>query len=354
MFPFYTISLFNQFNIDTFGLYLKLISTILIFFAAHTVTNYEKLLKILAISYILPLIINVGLGLSGNGYTYWGNVYTFVGTYYYKTDLAIAAFLGAVFLRKYIVFSKNKTQLLVSIALIFGVTPYLIIMSNSRMFLILYAFLAIVIISEYFKLNSFKTENRKRRYKLSKGVVLLITIVAILTVSSSYLFYNNASASSGVLTISFEPDEIFSEQNTQGRSVIWDSAISAISNSSPTQLMFGHYLNSDFDLIRDNRQARDAHNNFLKLTLNIGIIGCTIFLLFTFTIIRLMRMAKKQVKIKPELNFLVNTILLLFCFFYIAGMTQSNIVYTQSSWYAFFFFGLLSNKYIFSAPNKEI
>lgn len=342
-----TRSLLMQFNLGTFTTYIKIASALMMFIAAQLNEYPHKTLRIIALSYLIPLSVNSLLGLTGNGYIYWGDILTFSGTYYYKTDLAIAIVLGVIFFRYYLFNSDSRNLKKIAFLFIFLIAPYLIIKANSRMFIIVYGITLIFICGEYLKNKRFNNLTKsQKKYKFSLGVRTLIVASVVVLVSSILLVYNNTTASQNALNIDFE--NIFSEKNTQGRSEIWPAAIKGFSESPFLNKLFGSYLNADYDIIsKFYNDAKDAHNNLIKITLNFGIIGLMLFIVFMFRVIYLLNASYKRHKNETDIIFILNTILLLFIFFNLPGMTQSNIIYTQSSWYAFYFFGLLSNPTLF-------
>lgn len=335
-----SILFFRSFLLDPsqFTDFSKVISAFLIFRLAFFNKDPQKTLKVIAFSYIIPVLVSLALAITGQGYIFWGDVETFVGPYYYKTDLAIMVVLASIFFRYFLFYSERKTFRRLSWLFIFAVSPFFIYLSNSRMLLVVYLFV--------FIFTALESLNYKK-IRISRGIKSLFLLVATVIGFVGFNLFNATSS----LGISLEIGNVFSAANTQGRNGIWESTLNNFYDGSIKDILFGYYLNADFDL--NTYLRNDVHNTYLKVLVNTGIVGFIAYVLFCLRILGLnIKLWLKSGNDKNE-KFLLNSILLVFVFYLLCGMTQSNIMFTQSSWYAFYFAGLLFNPLITLRSNNQ-
>lgn len=343
----FSIVLFKSFLVKvdslTASIFLKIISTVLIFFAAQFNKNIDKTLNYLSISYVIPVFFYLFFLITGKGYIYWGSVKTFVGPYYYKTDLAIAVILSVIFLRKVLFFSNNKLLLFLTRLYIFVLAPIFILLANSRAMTVIYGIFFIILFIESAQYKPRKQYNKRRKlgYKLKRNILIFTSIIIV---AGGYIIYTKEFQSSNSLSISLNKDKIFSLENTQGRSGIWTTITENFYKSDFQNIMFGHYINKEYELNTYSHQ--DAHNTYLKILVTTGFFGLTFYILFNLFIFRRIRFLYKRSSDSESSRFIINSILMVTTFFILSGLTQSNIIYTQSSWYAFYFMGLLYNSTI--------
>ncbi|PKG23714.1 O-antigen ligase family protein [Niallia nealsonii] len=337
-------SFFAKVDYSTLSILLKIGSALLIFFAAQFNKTPNKTTKLIESSYIIPVITIILLALFGKGYVLWGNALTFVGPYFYKTDLAIAIVLSIIFFRNTLFHAQSKILKFLVGIYIFGLAPFLILEANSRMFLIILGIFYIMIIIELTKYT---------RRKLNKSLTRILIGLSVVGLISGYSIYDNYFKPDDALEIKLSTQDIFSLSNTQGRSGIWEAEITHFKEAEhPFFVLFGFYIDKDVEFNTYSANGFDAHNSYLKVLINFGVFGLCTYLLFLVLIyIRLSKLIKENVSDKEKYNHLM-TIQMVFIFFLISGLTQSNLVYTQSSWYAFYFMGLLFNPYLFNLKNK--
>ncbi|XEC97051.1 hypothetical protein AB6A23_11200 [Paenibacillus tarimensis] len=329
-----TISFFNKIDENTSSTYLKVISAFMLFFAAQLNQDINKTLKVIAASYIIPSVYSLLLYLTDNGYVFWGGIRTFVGPYYYKTDLAIAVILSVIFFRKALYSSKSGFLKIIAGMYILVIAPMLILTANSRMMTIIYGVIIIYIIVERLALSAKRLTNLIKFSKVKKIAVVLLSCIVLV---GGYFVYD--SLTQNALKINLSSDEFFSQSNTQGRSGIWSTIIDNFLAGDTRSIMFGYYIGKDFEF--NTYMGNDAHNSFLKLLVATGFYGLSLYVLFLLLIIYKIRAISKLTDLDNTQRFAVNTIIMVLLFFLISGMTQSNIIFTQSSWYAFYFMGLL-------------
>lgn len=328
---------------ETIGVFLKLSSAFLLFYLAQFNKDPQKTLKILAFSFLFPVALTVIMAITGSGYVYWGTHLTFSGPYFYKTDMAISIVLSSIFFRYFLYYSNSQLIKMATIFYLFIVAPWLIYIANSRMLMVVYLFIFIFLLLELLSLN---------KVKISRGIKTAALAILLVFSIVAFNFYNAMASAEGLLSISLEGDAILSQENTQGRNGIWESILSHFFKGSPSEVLFGMHLNADTGL--NAYLKNDAHNTFLKVLVTTGITGLLIYL------ISLMHISSKTLKFRlaaennSEYAFLSNTIIFVLALFILCGITQSNIIYTQSSWYAFYFMGLLFNPNVAMAYLKKI
>lgn len=315
---------------------IKVFSAILIFYIAKFNSDIDQTFNYMKISYLVPIFVIIMYIVSGTGYQYWGNVLTFSGPYYYKTDLAIAVVFSVIFFRGTLFFTVSRLVKILVSAYIFLLAPYIIFLTNSRMLLIVYGIIILILIYEQFGY---------KKIKIPKVVTLFLVSISLLTLMLIFQDYNSLNENSNKLSISFD----FTEANTQGRSGIWESVISNFYSGSGYNILFGYYINSDIDF--NTFLNNDAHNVYLKLLVNTGFVGLSFYLMFISYNLFIINKNLKKYKSNKFVRYRLMTILLIFLTFIICGFTQSNIIFTQSSWYAFYLTGLLYNKNIISSIN---
>jgi hypothetical protein len=333
----YLLQVDTQTSIDFF----KIASAILIYFAAQFNKDIVRTIKIIGISYIVPMIYSIVLLLTNNGYQLWGNVLTFVGPYYYKTDLALAVILSLVFFRRSLFRAESKIIKIAGFGFIFLLAPYMIIEANSRLFLIIYGIILIYILLE-------RTKNNKSKINITKPVLFLFGFILLSVAVISYYFY---SLNGSGIQISFDPDNFFSESNTQGRSVIWNNILMGFFDGHIFNQVFGYYFGADFDF--SQLLQKDSHNTFLKIAILTGYVGLLCICAFLIRKIYFLFFKSRKYNWSEEERINLNTIKLLLLIFLFGAMTQSNIMFTQTTWYVFYFLGLLNNDYFFKEV-KEV
>lgn len=335
----FTFSLYRNTSISSIIVYLKLCTAFILFLYAANI----KTIKVSYKSFMIPSVIIVALNflllITGNGYQKWGMANTFVGVYFYKTDICIAFFIAAVFLRKPLTASLNKVRThlkLLSLMYIFIITPIVFILANARIFIFIYMFFITHLVYE---------SNLIRANKINRW----LKIVFVITISS-YVFVNFAQSDffKNNNYIWFEQKEgtYYNAAATQGRSEIWDALLVKFFNSSNNEKYLGIDLESDYVQINNYHLA--SHNSYLSILIYTGYIGLSAFiLLLAAFIIRatyiFFLIKKSYLAVHPDWLFVYHTSVMLFVFFIIISVTTQAIVFTQTTWYVFFFMGLLFN-----------
>jgi len=307
--------------------FLKFTSFLFLYFAGRTTPiklKYSKLLGFFSLAALLSLSV---LAATGRGHVAWGNVSTFTGGYYFKTDLAIACLIFLTF-----VFSVLKNRLILTLAL--ALTTYLVFKSNARIALPLVLIIPIFVkMALHGKLGSIN---------LKSAAVILGTATIGMAMFALIDF-----RSLGMLGFDFS--DPFSAANTQGRSVIWSALLHAYSNAPFMSQLFGSGLSADAEATRIFSESAQlegvrAHNSYLYLLLCMGIMGS---LAFYWLIYSTLKKASFLLMQDDESHRVIPTIscALIILFFWLS-MTTEIIIRPQLMILLFFFSGLHVQSYL--------
>lgn len=320
-------------NMDSAIDFMKIFSAFLCFFAAQWNNKPSKTVDIISFSFIFPVIYILFLLVTGQGYQYWGFAKTFIGPYFFKTDLALVIMITLVFFRKYLFFSHRKSFRVLTFIYILIVAPLIIYLTNARITLIVYAVYLALLFMEYYRYK-FKVPMAKI-IKILGVIIIFVSVIAINT------YYSEKNDNASYLTLSFNPADAFSKENTQGRSIIWELILDKYSEGHLFYKTFGYSIEKDVEF--NTYLHNHSHNNFLKVLISTGFIGFLAYSLFWILIfLKLYKLFKG--KFTQDEYYYLYTILMLVVIFNIMGMTNTNLIYTQSTWYTFYLMGLLFNK----------
>lgn len=335
LFILFSISYLKNINSVSTTYYVKIISNFVLYFLGKY-CFINKNFKILSFSYLIVLTFSFCLFVVGKGYIYWGETKTFVGTYYFKTDFALAMFQCFVFLRLYL-YQKKLLYQIISIISIFIIIPILIFFSNSRAFLLIYSISIIVFFMEILKSHKELMKNFCRVIKLLTPlfVITIICIVYFLLTRPSSLVTENH-----FLIFEFSKASANLGYNFQGRNVIWYELLLKFYHSSRINRIIGIDLSSAFVMV--NKELFDTHNIYIRMLYSTGYVGLTSFIAFLLVMMKRIHRYNSDIKIK------YTCIYLILCYI-LSNISVDSIIYTQQSWVFFFFMGLIMNK-----TNKSI
>ena len=321
------ISLTRSFSNDAFLDFVKFTSYLLFYFIGRIIPAKLANGKFLGVTGLIALLSLSALALTGNGYKYWGDVYTFTGGYFYKTDLAIASL---IFITVVFVYLNNKNVLFIA----FICAVYLIFKSNARIALPL-----VLILPFYIKFNLQKNFNKISSKKIIIGLVYLSIGMALLSSIDFRAF--------GMLGFDFS--DPYSDANMQGRTYIWHSILQAYRNSDAFEKIFGLGFGADIratNLLSDNVQLEGsrAHNSYLYLLVCMGLLGSTVFYYLLFTIYsKIPFVLRYGSKGAVKISLLAGSFLILFVWL---SMTTEIVIRPQLMILFFFFSGLHVRQYI--------
>lgn len=210
------------------------------------VIGWMSLATILANAALLPL---------DRGWVYWGDIRTFKGLYYFKTDLAYSLVFATLGLAAW-----QRFRLTPLLILGMSLATVQIVLANSRLNYLLFA-LAVLVIA---------VKAGMRPQTLARNGL----IVALLAGVAAYLY---------------DPSRLlgfdwFNEGKlTQGRNQIWDVMVGeGLLNYSAVEWLFGKGLFADLRLFAENvskGEAHNAHNEWLHLLITQGVFGTALYIL---------------------------------------------------------------------------
>ena len=231
----------------------KLVSPFIFFLLVASVSD-RGLPCAIAASGLIGILANAMMFPLDYGWTYWGNIRTFKGFYYFKTDLAYAICFSLLFFVVWVRYKLNNALILLLL-----ICLPMIFYANSRMNYLVFATLVLFILHK----------NGKGVLSYAKyGLVLLPVIVAILYVYDSNKLLGFDTANEGAFT--------------QGRNVIWDVLITrGIAAYSLPEWLFGRGLWADMEIYAKHvstGEIHNAHNEWLHLVVTQGLIGCLLYI----------------------------------------------------------------------------
>ena len=190
------------------------------------------------------------------------------------------------------------------------------------------AFLAFVLgMIVYFFVNKVLIENKK-----IKGLFSFISIIFILLILIFYIIETND------IEI-IDRFKNIKEDGGSGRDVVFDYSLKLIMESSLPELIFGH----GFDMvIKDSLLKVSAHNEFLEITYDFGVISLIIFIVFLINIIKY---TYTLIKFKSKYAAPMATSIIIFI---ISSMTSHTYLYTKHMIIFTLFWG-----YIIACVRKE-
>lgn len=312
---FSTISLINSINQNTLIEYSKILTYGAFYAIGRNLKFNPQRHRTLAKTCALAIILFGFMAITGYGYQQWGTVTTFTGGYFFKTDMALAIL---ILLAMTAPLSDNK-HLYLSLS---AISFYIIFKTNARVALPL----ALIIPAITIALSNQINLKIKTKHMIYVGLALStgISIFAIVDFESLGL-------------LNFDFSDPFSEENTQGRNVIWGVILSKFMAGSMYGKLFGYGL--DADLVATGSVAQliglRAHNSYIYLLVCTGVIGSMAFYAF---LISATRKAKQTFNSKSKI-INIQFIIILLTFLWIS-LTTEAIIRPQMMIYLFLFAGL--------------
>lgn len=257
---FVLASLFNSVSVMALSDFLKFTSYVSFYYLGRNTRFACDQLKAVGWFSLAALFLLSALALAGGGYQTWGNVTTFSGGYFFKTDLAVAAL---VFLVAALVTLRTVPLHLFAILC----AGFLVFKSNARIALPLVLLLPVLV------------HMIRRGKAIGINWKLVVKGMALLVVGMS-LFTLVDFSTLGMLGFDFS--DPFSAANTQGRTVIWLALILQFLQAGVRGKLLGMGL--DADAVATMRFSESlqvegfrAHNSYLYLLICLGILGSLVF-----------------------------------------------------------------------------
>ncbi|KRE97105.1 hypothetical protein ASG89_30075 [Paenibacillus sp. Soil766] len=276
--------------------------------------DITRFLKLLAVSFGLGAILSLFAGLFlpelalDNTY----HMGSWKGIYVHKNFLGRFMVLSCIL---QFIFAIRKGRYRLFFWLMFCLSFVLVLLSSSLTALLTF----LIIIVTYFLLKIYQRNTWE--------VVPIVILLSALTISFGYLMMNYSD---------FIFDSIGKDVTLTGRTVLWSAIIEKISERPFFGYGYGGFWTgwdgeSASVWLQAGWMAPHAHNGFLELMLDIGIIGLTLFTaLFIQTVVRSLRVLKEK-----EFNFELWPAIYLFFQLFI-NFTESNFLRHGNLFWALF------------------
>jgi len=210
---------------------------------------------------------------------------------------------------------KEKIKNLLLLLLLF-----LSILSAKRSVVII-----VVVVSVFYLLKSFKFNSR----------VKLLSSVLLLSILFCGIYFIIKKQNSHLEYIEHRFENI-GESGGSGRTKIWSEVMYMISSSSFAEQIVGHGHNS---VIKNRKGHKSAHNDFLEVLYDFGLIGFIMYIIFIVFLIKLYLKLKKR---KSILSFSFFSSLVIF---FVMSMVSALIIYPTFFIFLVLFWGASYAKY---------
>ncbi|MEA5458968.1 O-antigen ligase family protein [Arcicella sp. LKC2W] len=313
-------------------IFAKISISLLLFFIGVLNTSIIKDSQKIAKLCSYFLVLELAFALTNNGFQFWGDVKTFSGYFFFKTDLALATVISLVYI---IYFSQFKTYLLY---FFISISLFLIYIANSRIHLLTF----FLIVAIYFSRKTLL--NRLRFYLLFLFPLILILFYLFNLIISNF---QDSSHNNNYLTLNFS--NFYSAENLQGRDQIWNILMEKFKIADVKDKFLGLGLSADIklnDRFSENTDSNNAHNNYLFLLISMGYLGS--FFFYLFSIISLKKFFKNaQVYSDEKRRVLLLVFISHIILFFTSSFSSSTLIFQQETWFYMFFSGMLYNKCYF-------
>ena len=324
------ISFVHEMNSTTVRALLKLVSPFILYYIGrNTKEDPSVLMHYMCNGYILAFLIDIIALILGKGFVYWGHALTFTGFYFFKTDIGVAL-LWLMFLIVFneIWFCKRKIRALIMLSISF----VMIILTNSRMTLILTLFLAVISFLYYREKNTGHPIKVRLRLILLGICALIIGICLIRFLGNTAFFVNN-----GFIAFNFEKlSDLYSAGNLQGRDAIWNYLMEKFNSECFFKKMFGVSLNS-YISGDTYLSGLSSHNIYIGILYSFGYFGSMLFVIYIGVLIRKLNSEKNRILFYATL-FSMSLLL-------IYGISVNTHEFTNYTWNFGLLTGLLYNNY---------
>ena len=166
-------------------------------------------------------------------------------------------------------------------------------------------------------LIGFSFDLRKKRGKINSGIVVAIVAVTIGYLMFSYFeqFFTSFLGFNWIMKFTASYDS-----GGSGRLDIWKNVLELLSTSNVLNIIFGH----GHEAVRNNTISHlSAHNDFLEVLYDYGIIGFSLYLLVYYKLISLIR------KCMSKDNKIVMVLVVSVSQFFIMSMFSHLIIYPR-------------------------
>jgi hypothetical protein len=335
LFAFFTYS----FLLDTsqHTIYIKIMGSLFMcIYGSMYLGKMQDLLDLLSKISIAHIIFFFLYTFVSVGYQEWGDINTYIGFYYFKTDMALATVISASFvLNSPIVRQRDKI-------LLAGLASYIVLLTNARIHLLT---LFCIVSFSFLKRKLFKKNFTKN------------LLVATFCLAASFFLLNNLFQneleSLGLMTFKTD-EEALSTSNLQGRDDIWGALYEGWLASSSTKKIFGAGLAADTrytsEYMRKGSILEDAgvnaHSSYFYLLISIGFAGTVAFAFFLLLAARqfLTSVARISKISNPSSQEILTLVLMHLILFFVSSLSNVTLIFQQQTWFFMFFIGYLFNK----------
>lgn len=326
LFFLFLITVFSYLRSQDFELatidFLKILPVFSIYIVGRLWPNFISINRIASFSFV-SVAFFLSIAISGIGYIYWGEVKTFTGGYYFKTDMALSVLIFLTF-----IISSDMKKIYKNISFFSAII--ILFLCNSRV--------SIPLVFVLYVLHYYDVVSIYKKF-YSKLIVFFV-LFFVLIFGLSYLDFSKLGM------IGFDIKDPLSDSSSQGRNYIWGAMISYYQQLPLLEKLFGAGLASDilasksFYEIGQFDSSR-AHNSYLWLLLCYGWIGVFLFMYFFAAIIKSIKNSVNNSKVNKKNLYVFTCLLIIFLVF---SLTIEAIVRTQITFLLFLFAGLCCNK----------
>lgn len=315
----FTFSFFR--NMNAYQNYFKILSACLVYYLGRLYSERIKecYSSLVAASYIV-VYLNFFHRIYRQGFSFLTGRSDAGEFFYYKTDLAFAMLLSAIF-----IYYLGRRSLLKYFTLVL-VVPYMVLYSQARTQQVL------IFLMYFLFVLAHKEKNADIDQKLNWKLIVSLTGVLFLgfcfLIVAPYMKFFQSFGMKWGLDIS---NGILTEQNMQVRFYAWKDTLWGLMRENMWMKLFG------VDLISDplyNRFGLDVQNMYIKSLLSVGWIGCIVIVIVIISYVVNLRKLDKDRKA----FYLALTVGILFLG---TGMTVNAHEFTQMSWFPMMFFGMV-------------
>lgn len=296
------------------------------------------LIKYMCSGYIIAFLVDIVALAMRKGFVYWGHAFTFTGFYFFKTDIGVAL-LWVMFL---VIFSNEwwKNRKIRSYFIV-GLSLLMVVLSNSRMTLILTLFLFVISFLHYRETKTGHFVKIKFKFIFLGICVVICGIYFVRFLGKTPFFADN-----GFISFEFEKiSDLYSAGNLQGRDAIWNYLLERFNSENLVKRIFGVSLNS---YIGGNTylSGLSSHNIFVGILYSFGYFGLILFI--SFICVLIMKLNKESDRQIFYATLFSMSLLLIY------GISVNTHEFTNYTWNFGFMVGYLYNDYRKISIRREI
>lgn len=284
---FICLSFSQEIHEETVKIFIKLLSPFVLYYIGRNMKEEPYILmKYMCTGYFFAFLIDLIMFSLNKGFIYWGHALTFTGLYFFKTDLGVALlWLVLLILIDENWFIKRKLSSLIIVTL----STAMIILSNSRMTLILLLYLFGLAFAYYQEKKTGYLLKFNLKLVLSTLTIVLLGLYLIRFLSNSDLFVNK-----GFIAFDFDKlSELYSPENLQGRNAIWTYLMNEFNSQGILRKMFGLGLYS-YVGGGSYYSGLSSHSIYIGVLYSFGYIGMLLSLVYTICIIQKLNKEKDR------------------------------------------------------------